>query len=236
VSDLEPAGALANMLAVDPTVTSPTGLSRGQDAQSRLPPPALRERYEELRLIGQGGMGTVFRGWDPRLGRAVALKLLKSVDPDDTRRLLREARAQARVQHDNVCRVYEVGEADGQPYIAMELIDGSPLDREQTKMSLEQKVKVVREVAAALHEAHRLGLIHRDIKPSNIIVKTAEDGALKPYVVDFGLAREIASSGVTMHHDTIQGTPAYMSPEQGAGASLALDRRADVYSLGATSS
>lgn len=235
MSDPERDGALANTLAVTPatTVTIHTGPSYGE-GQSHLPPPALRDRYEELRLIGEGGMGTVFRGWDPRLGRAVALKLLKSDDPDDTRRLLREARAQARVQHDNVCRVYEVGEANGEPYIAMELIEGSPLDSAQTKMSLEQKVKVVREVAAALHEAHRLGLIHRDVKPSNIIVKTDDDGAMKPYVVDFGLAREIASGGMTVHHNMVQGTPAYMSPEQAAGASLALDRRADVYSLGAT--
>jgi eukaryotic-like serine/threonine-protein kinase len=234
MSDPERDGALANTLAVDPAMASHKGLGRGDEGQSRLPPPALRERYKELRLIGEGGMGTVFRGWDPRLGRAVALKLLKSADPDDTRRLLREAQAQARVQHDNVCRVYEVGEADGAPYIAMELIDGAPLDRAQTKMSLEQKVKVVREVAAALHEAHRLGLIHRDIKPGNIIVNTDDDGALKPYVVDFGIAREITSSGLTLHTNVIQGTPEYMSPEQAEGASLALDRRADVYSLGAT--
>ncbi|MDI1434340.1 protein kinase domain-containing protein [Polyangium sorediatum] len=212
---------------------SHTRLGAGGTGEGRIPPDALRERYEELRLIGEGAMGSVFRGWDPRLGRAVALKLLKSDDPDGTRRFLAEARAQARVQHDNVCRVYEVGEADGQPYIAMELIDGVPLDRAHQKMTLEQKVKVVREAAAALHEAHRLGLVHRDVKPGNIMVMTAEDGSLKPYVVDFGLAREVASSGETLQN-AIAGTPSYMSPEQAEGNTALLDRRTDVYSLGAT--
>ncbi|MDI1445410.1 serine/threonine-protein kinase [Polyangium sp. 6x1] len=212
---------------------SHTRVGTGGSGEDRVPPAALRERYEELRLIGEGAMGTVFRGWDPRLGRAVALKLLKSDDPDDTRRFLAEARAQARVQHDNVCRVYEVGEADGEPYIAMELIEGVPLDRAHPKMTLEQKVKVVREVAAALHEAHRLGLVHRDIKPGNIMVMTAEDGSLKPYVVDFGLAREVSSGGETLQN-AIVGTPSYMSPEQAEGNSTLLDRRTDVYSLGAT--
>ncbi|MDC3954170.1 protein kinase domain-containing protein [Polyangium jinanense] len=213
---------------------SHTRLGAGGSGEDRVPPAALRERYEELRLIGEGAMGTVFRGWDPRLGRAVALKLLKSDDPDDTRRFLAEARAQARVQHDNVCRVYEVGEADGEPYIAMELIDGVPLDRAHPEMTLEQKVKVIREVAAALHEAHRLGLAHRDVKPGNIMVTTAEDGSFKPYVVDFGLAREVSSSSGETLNNAIVGTPSYMSPEQAEGNTTLLDRRTDVYSLGAT--
>jgi predicted Ser/Thr protein kinase len=208
---------------------SDTGLS-GED---RLPPASLRLRYDELRCIGEGSMGTVFRGWDPRLGRAVALKLLKSDAPSDTKRFLAEARAQARVSHENVCRVYDVGEADGEPYIAMELIEGASLDRAHRGMTLEQKVKVIREVAAALHEAHRLGLIHRDVKPGNIMVVTTEDGSYKPFVVDFGLARD-SSRGSASTLNSIVGTPAYMSPEQAAGDSSLLDRRTDVYSLGTT--
>ncbi len=224
----------SDTLEFDPANSSQTRtISQVGDGPGRLPPAALQERYEDLQRIAEGAMGTVFRGWDPRLGRAVALKLLKSDDPDDTRRLLAEARAQARVQHDNVCRVYEVGEADGEPYIAMEFIGGASLDRAHAGMTLEQKVKVIREVAAALHEAHRLGLVHRDVKPGNIMITTAEDGSLKPYVVDFGLAREIANRGQTMQN-VIVGTPAYMSPEQAKGDLLVLDRRADVYSLGAT--
>lgn len=203
------------------------------EEDGRTLPAALLARYQDVRRIGEGSMGTVFRALDPRLGRLVALKLLKSGDPDDTRRFMREARSQARVQHDNVCRVYEVSEADGEPYIAMQLIEGEPLDRAQHRMSLEQKVKVIREIAAALHEAHRLGLIHRDVKPGNIMVVTAEDGSFKPYVVDFGLAREVSSTTESLQN-AISGTPAYMSPEQAEGNSALLDRRTDVYSLGAT--
>lgn len=201
--------------------------------EERLPSASLQLRYEGLQRIGEGSMGTVFRGWDPRLGRAVALKLLKSDAPADTRRFLAEARAQARVQHENVCRVYEVGEADGEPYIAMELIEGASLDYAHVGMTLEQKVKVIREVAAALHEAHRLGLIHRDVKPGNIMVVTTEDGSYKPYVVDFGLARDVSSTGASTQNGIV-GTPAYMSPEQAAGSTAQLDRRTDVYSLGVT--
>ncbi len=203
------------------------------DEVGRALPAALVARYEDIRRIGEGSMGTVFRALDPRLGRLVALKLLKSDDPADTRRFIREARAQARIQHDNVCRVYEVSDADGEPYIAMELIQGEPLDRAQHRMALEQKVKVIREVAAALHEAHRLGLIHRDVKPGNIMVATADDGSFKPYVVDFGLAREVSSTSESVQNG-ITGTPAYMSPEQAEGNSALVDRRTDVYSLGAT--
>jgi eukaryotic-like serine/threonine-protein kinase len=216
-------------LATNPTLPD----EEAAHGERRTPPPALQARYEELRRIGDGSMGTVFRARDPRLGRLVALKLLKSDDPADTRRFLAEARAQARVQHDNVCRVYEVGEADGEPYIAMELIEGESLDRAHGSMTLEQKVKVIRDVAAALHEAHRLGLIHRDVKPSNIMVVMAADGSYKPYVVDFGLAREVSRINESIQNG-IAGTPAYMSPEQAAGNSTLLDRRSDVYSLGAT--
>jgi len=213
----------------------PDGSTLPSDATSegRALPLALLARYHDIRRIGEGSMGTVYRALDTRLGRIVALKLLKSDDPDDTRRFMREARAQARIEHVNVCRVYEVGEADGQPFIAMELIEGEALDRAQYRMSLEQKVKVIREVAEALHAAHRLGLIHRDVKPGNIMVVTAEDGSIKPYVVDFGLAREVSSTSESLQNGIV-GTPAYMSPEQAEGSSALLDRRSDVYSLGAT--
>lgn len=201
--------------------------------EGRALPLALLARYHDIRRIGEGSAGTVYRALDTRLGRQVALKLLKSDAPEDTRRFMREARAQARIEHANVCRVYEVGEADGEPFIAMELIEGEPLDRAQHRMSLEQKVKVIREVADALHAAHRLGIIHRDVKPGNIMVVTSEDGAIKPYVVDFGLAREVSSTSESLQNGIV-GTPAYMSPEQAEGSSAVLDRRSDVYSLGAT--
>lgn len=196
-------------------------------------PSELLLRYEDIRPIGEGSMGTVYRARDPRHDRNVAIKLLKSDDPADTRRFMREAQSQARIQHENVCHVYEVGIADGEPYIAMELIEGEPLDILHHRMTLEEKVKVIREVAAALHEAHRLGMVHRDIKPGNIMVVLGEDGSFKPYVVDFGLARDVASAGASTQNGIV-GTPAYMSPEQAEGTSALIDRRSDIYSLGAT--
>src|SRR5262249_13001019 len=151
-------------------------------------------------------------------------KLLRKVDPALTKRLLQEARAQARVQHDLVCRVYEAGEAGGEPFIAMQYINGEPLDRAKDRMTLEQKVKIIREVSVALHEAHRLGLVHRDIKPGNILVETGEDGRFKPYIVDFGLARDVSERGQTMTGEVL-GTPAFMAPEQARGEVRSLDRR-----------
>ena len=196
-------------------------------------PPALADRYEDIELLGEGGMGVVYRAHDPRLGRAVALKLIKGDDPGLIRRFIQEARAQARVQHEHVCRVYEAGLADGEPYIVMQLVRGDPLSRLGAELSLEEGVKLMREVSLAVHEAHRLGLIHRDLKPQNILVERAEDGSNKPYVVDFGLAREVEERGQTVT-GAVVGTPAYMPPEQALGEVRALDRRSDVYSLGAT--
>ena len=196
-------------------------------------PPALADRYEDIELLGEGGMGVVYRAHDPRLGRAVALKLIKGDDPGLIRRFIQEARAQARVQHEHVCRVYEAGLADGEPYIVMQLVRGEPLSRLGAELSLEEGVKLMREVSLAVHEAHRLGLIHRDLKPQNILVERAEDGSNKPYVVDFGLAREVEERGQTVT-GAVVGTPAYMPPEQALGEVRALDRRSDVYSLGAT--
>ncbi|MGV8039287.1 MAG: protein kinase [Thermoanaerobaculaceae bacterium] len=191
------------------------------------------DRYELVSLIGRGGMGRVFRARDPRLGRFVAIKLLRHDEPDLAARFLREAQAQARVEHPAICRVYEVGEAAGQPYIAMQLIDGASLRERAAELSLEQKLLVVREVALALHEAHRNGLVHRDVKPGNILLERGEEGEWRPYVVDFGLAREVEQPGTTLP-GALMGTAAYMSPEQACGDLQALDRRTDVYSLGAT--
>ncbi len=115
----------------------------------------------------------------------------------------------------------------------MELIDGAPLDAAQSGMTLEEKVGVIRKIASALQEAHRIGVLHRDVKPSNILVERSEDGAWKPYIMDFGLAREMGDSGNTIT-GAIMGTPAFMAPEQAAGKVRSLDRRTDVYSLGAT--
>ncbi|WP_218920163.1 serine/threonine-protein kinase [Chondromyces crocatus] len=196
-------------------------------------PLSLQARYEDIRLLGEGGVGVVYRAHDPRLGREVAVKLLKHGDPARHRRLLREARAQARVHHENVCPVYDAGEVDGEPYIVMQFVEGEPLWRLSPRLTLTQKVEIMRAVSAAMHAAHRLGLVHRDLKPGNILVEPQAGGGLKPYIVDFGLAREVGGgAGKETLGSDVAGTPAYMAPEQAAGGRI--DVRTDVYSLGAT--
>ena len=190
-------------------------------------------RYETAVPIGKGGMAEVLRAWDPELKRDVALKLLRYDDPVLAQRMLREARAQARVVHPNVCPVYETGTtADGQPYIAMQLIEGRTLGKAAREMSLEQKVVVLRDVASTVHAAHTAGLIHRDLKPSNIMVERQADSSLKPWVMDFGVAHQRDAPDLTKTGQVI-GTPDYMSPEQVRGAPGSVDQRSDVYALGA---
>jgi serine/threonine-protein kinase len=176
-------------------------------------------------------MGSVFRAFDPVLGRPVALKFLHRDNPALVERLMREARLQAGVEHPNVCRVYEVGVAEGRPYIAMQYIEGQTLEALDASLTLDQKVRVMVAVAEGVHAANRTGLVHRDLKSSNIMVES-RDGGLHPYVLDFGLAREAAAEGLT---DTglALGSPPYMAPEQARGDVRALDRRTDVYGLGA---
>ncbi|MHA7630215.1 serine/threonine-protein kinase [Corallococcus sp. M7] len=190
------------------------------------------DRYQFVRFLGQGGMGRVFLANDPRLRRPVALKFVRDDDDAHTRRFISEARAQAKVKHARVCQVYEVGHVDGKVFIAMQYIDGQPLSALARSLTVEQKALVLREAALGVQEAHRVGLIHRDLKPSNIMVERAEDGTPRPYVMDFGLAREWNES--TTASGAVLGTPHYMAPEQARGEVSRLDRRADVYSLGAS--
>ncbi len=190
-------------------------------------------KYEHVDFIGEGGMGRVYKVRDPVLQRQLALKFIRDEDDRLIRRFLQEAQAQARIEHEHVCKVYEVGEVEGLPYIAMQYIDGKSLKESIHELSLEQKVMVIRQVALALSAAHRMGIIHRDIKPSNIMLEKKEDGSYHPYVMDFGLAREMASPGESMA-GIIEGTPSYMAPEQARGDHKLIDRRADIYSLGAT--
>jgi serine/threonine-protein kinase len=190
------------------------------------------DRYQGIRFLGQGGMGKVFLARDLRLHREVAIKFVRSDDPAHIARLLSEARAQARVDHERICKVYEVGEAAGEVYIAMQYIAGETLGALARELTVEQKVMVLRDAALGIHEAHRAGIIHRDLKPGNIMVERSDDGRLRPFVMDFGLARSF-SEGAT-ETGTVLGTPHYMAPEQARGEVQSLDRRADVYSLGAT--
>jgi eukaryotic-like serine/threonine-protein kinase len=202
-------------------------------AAQRPAPLALEGRYDGFLLLGEGAVGRVYRARDVRLGRAVAIKVSKRDAPADRRRLLEEASTQARLDHANVCHVYEAGEAGGRPFIAMQLVLGGPLSRSHRSLTVREKMEIMREIAGAAHELHRIGLLHCDIKPGNILVERRPDGLLKPYIVDFGLAQE-AARGPRSVVSVPLGTPAYMAPEQAAGDRRALDPRSDVYGLGAT--
>jgi predicted Ser/Thr protein kinase len=206
-------------------------LASGPADQASAPPPPAAQlgRYQLEALVGAGGNGRVFKAWDRDLHRPVALKLLRG-DRGSAAGLLDEARAQARLDHPNVCPIYEVGELEGQPYIAMQFIAGRTFKEALPELPLHRRLQILEEVARAVHEAHRLGLIHRDLKPSNFMLEEVE-GRIRPYVLDFGLARPLTpplsldASGA--------GTPGYMAPEQHRGGAN-LDARTDVYGLGAT--
>jgi len=159
--------------------------------------PAKVGRYEIRELLGAGGMAEVYRAFDPTLNRAVALKFLRETSRDDLARFLREARAQAQIGHDNICDVYETGVVDGRPFIAMRCIDGVTLADAAPRMSIDEKVRVLADVAEAVHAAHRIGLVHRDLKPNNIMVEQRSEGGWHAWVLDFGLARDSSMDTMT---------------------------------------
>ncbi len=189
------------------------------------------DRYQAERFLGQGGMGRVFLAWDTRLQRRVAIKFLRQNRQKDAKRLIREARAQARIQHERVCQVYEVLEEEGRVFIAMEYIEGAPLSQRGGDWTMTTYIHLLCDIAMGLHAAHNAGLIHRDIKPGNIMVRAEGDAEPKAILMDFGLAM------AWTEEDTLAwsaGTPSFMSPEQALGQEGCLDPRSDVYSLGAT--
>lgn len=196
--------------------------------------PATMGPYEIRGVIGAGGMGIVYQGWDARLNRSVAVKTLK---PELAReaafceRFLREARAVASLSHPNVTQIYYIGEEQGRPFFAMEFLEGKSLDillREEARLPPARALDLIRQAAAGLKAAAARGVIHRDIKPSNLVL--TKDGAVK--VTDFGLAKlVVADSGLTLTGEVL-GSPNYLAPEQASGAPA--DLRSDIYSLGAT--
>lgn len=198
-------------------------------------------RYRIEGHLGEGAMADVYRGFDPEIGRAIAIKILKPElrgNPEVAARFLREARAAGALSHANIVTVHDVGEAEGIPYIAMELLDGVPLDRrieQQGPLALPQALALGAQLARALAYAHGAGIIHRDVKPSNIILV---DGGRTAKLLDFGIARvgepdplRAELNALRTQIGQVMGTPRYMSPEQALG--LAIDRRSDLFSLGA---
>jgi serine/threonine-protein kinase len=189
-------------------------------------------RYQIIAELGRGSMGVVYKAHDPQIDRMIALKVLREdrVTSDDfVRRFLKEAMAVGRLSHPGIVTVYDVGQDHGSIYIAMEFLQGTPLDElmAQRKFTLEEIVDIGTQTASALHYAHQNGIVHRDIKPPNIIY--SPEGAIR--VTDFGIARIEDPNGHQMTQaGEILGTPLYMSPEQVTGQTL--DGRSDIYSLG----
>jgi len=205
------------------------GASAGAGAGSRFAPGEMvADRFRIVSPLGRGGMGEVYRAEDLRLGQTVALKLLP---PDVTsrvsvERLHQEVRLGRKVSHPNVCRLYDIGEWKGEPFVTMEYIDGEDLGsllRRIGRLPRQKALDVARDVCAGLAAAHGLGVIHRDLKPANVMV----DGRGNARITDFGLA---ALSGDLPGRGEVVGTPAYMAPEQLTGGEVT--PRTDLYALG----
>lgn len=245
---LSPADAIALRRHVDDCEACLARLDALATATVPGSPPGLTDarrigRYVVLGELGEGGMGRVLRAWDPQLNRACALKLLKgnSKDPEARARLVREAQAMARVQHPNIVAVFDAGEADGEVFMAMELVEGPTLDDwlKARPRTWQEVLARMLEAAQGLRAAHEAGLVHRDFKPQNVLLR---DGVAK--VNDFGLARgpvaglpsatpseSVGTTSSITVAGLVMGSPAYMAPEQRRGEA---DARSDQYAFGVT--
>jgi eukaryotic-like serine/threonine-protein kinase len=197
--------------------------------------PALPEipGYRIDDVIGRGGMGIVYRAWQVGLNRPVALKMIldkRQADASALARFQAEAEAVARLDHENIVKIYEIGTTDGLPYFSLEFVEGRSLQDEWDAQPLEPQrcVEIVQTLARAMDRAHAAGLVHRDLKPANVLVRS--DGTLK--VTDFGLVKRIEDDSGQTQAGAVMGTPNYMAPEQARGETD-VGPSADVYALGA---
>ncbi len=192
--------------------------------------PSQLGRYTDLKLLGQGGMGAVYRAFDPSLQRTVAIKVMLGQNPEFLARFEREARAVAKLSHPNVVQVYDFGrDEQNNPYFVMELLPGRSLDsllKEKGPLPPLKVADVIRQSSDGLAAAHAVGIVHRDIKPHNLMLD--DHGNVK--IVDFGIARDMASTEELTSTQATPGTLHYMAPEVLSGQ--AADARADIYALG----
>ncbi len=197
------------------------------------------DRFEVLSLVGEGGMGTVYKARHKKIGRMVALKVLHSASVADElslKRFEQEAKAAAALSHPNLATVHDYGETeDGSPYLVMDFLDGTGLDNllQHGAIGWQRAVPIFLQICQGLKHAHGKNIIHRDIKPSNVVL-SLEDGTETAKIVDFGIAKAVGfaadEAGALTKTGEIFGSPFYMSPEQCTGAEI--DARSDIYSLG----
>src|SRR5688500_2759959 len=200
------------------------------------------ETYQVTRLLGRGGMGSVWEANHLRLpGKRVAIKVLNtdaSADPEALLRFRREAEIASRLGHPNIIEVHDFNLLPGgQPYLVLELLLGESLDARMRRGPIppEQVVRIAGQIAGALAAAHRAGVVHRDLKPQNVYLVPRDDeaGGERVKVLDFGISKIRGSQTVKTNDSTILGTPQYMAPEQATGNHAAVDERTDVFALGA---
>jgi len=191
----------------------------------------LAGRYEIMKLLGEGGMGAVYKARDIELDRLVAIKVIRpelAGHPSVLQRFKQELILARKITHRNVIRIYDLGVADGFRFITMEYVEGKDLSsllEERPRYETGEAVAILRQICAALQAAHAEGVVHRDLKPQNIMIEPSG----RVCVMDFGLARSLEATGMTQM-GTVMGTPAYMSPEQAKG--MTADERSDIFSLG----
>jgi hypothetical protein len=230
LADLAFASASDSQVSRSLAWTSPVdlGIDLNDPAQRRF------GDYELLELIGQGGMGAVYRAHQHNLDREVALKFLAAgpwASDEFIARFRREAQAAARMQHPNIVEIHDTGVRDGLYYFSMRLVKGETLAerlRAKGPMAIRQAATMMRTIAEAIDYAHRLGVLHLDLKPGNVLLGERDE----PLVADFGLARRI-DEGPHADHDNVSGTPSYMAPEQATAKSSGIGPAADIYGLGA---
>ena len=231
--EVNPDATISDSLPATPTPTGGRPLSGIYLKEAILQPGDLiGARYEILKLLGEGGMGAVYKALDREVERTVALKLIRpelASNPAILARFKQELLTAHQVTHKNVIRIYDISEADGVKFITMEFVEGDDLRRILTdngKLPITRAVEIIRQVCLALDAAHSAGIIHRDLKPQNIM-EEAKTGRI--LVMDFGLARTMGGDGMTQT-GALLGTIEYMSPEQSMGKTL--DQRSDIFAVG----